>query len=345
MPGSPPRRPKVKDICELSGVSRATVDRVIHNRSGVQNHTRSHVLAVIEELTGKHGAGMGRPAQETLPIDFIIPDQGNAFLADQSRYLADYAKRSDAVSITIHRPAAATEGELAAMLQELSATTRAVGIVGVDSHKIRELLRGLCRRGIPVVTLASDIRNVPKANYVGIDNHAGGRLAGYLTGRLLGIAKGKAALILGSRAYRGHEEREMGFRSVLREMFPGLRIVNELEVQENADRAREATRALLEQYDDLDAIYCIGAGQAGIAEALMEAGREKSVLFIGHGLSWDTRAYLTDGVMDVVIDEDAKSEAETAVDILVSRLKGAAVPSSPTFTINPIFRENLPPES
>ena len=341
MSGSPVRRPKVKDICERAGVSRATVDRVIHQRAGVQNHTRKHVLSVIAELNG----GIARSDEETLPIDFVIPDQGNAFLARQARHLADYAKRSDTVSLAIHRPAAATENALAAILQDISHTTRAVGVVGVDSHRIRELLRGLCRKGIPVVTLASDIRNVPKAAYVGIDNHSAGRLAGYLTGRLLGRPTGKAALILGSRAYRGHEEREMGYRSVLREMFPGLRIVNELEVHEDAERAHDATRALLADHEDLDTLYCIGAGQAGAAEALIEAGRDKSTLFVSHGLSSDTRTYLSEGVMDVVIDEDAKSEAEAAIDVLVSGLLGTLTPTPPTFPINPIFRENLPPES
>lgn len=336
------KRPKLKDICERAGVSRATVDRVINNRSGVQEHTRKHVLSVIDELSGNGANRSDRSGAKMLPIDFVIPDQGNAFLADQARNILDHARQRGDVAAAIHRPAVATEDALAALLENLAASTRALGIVGIDSHRIREALRGLCRRGIPVVTLASDIHNVPRTAYVGIDNHAAGRLAGYLTGRLLRHESGKVALILGSRAYRGHEEREMGFRSVLREKFPGLRIVNEMEVHENAGQAHAATLALLTDHPDLDAIYCIGAGQDGVGQALLEAGCGDRVFFVGHGLSADTSNHLVNGVMDVVIDEDARSEAKFAVDILASALRGKAELPRTTIAIQPVFCENLP---
>lgn len=342
MSASQIKRPKLKDICERAGVSRATVDRVVNNRNGVQDHTRKHVLSVIDELSGNGAYPTNRLGTEMLPIDFVIPDQGNAFLADQAREIRDYASQLGSVAVSIHRPAAATEDELATLLDTLSASTRALGIIGVDSHRIREALRGLCRRGIPVVTLASDIHNVPRTAYVGIDNHAAGRLAGYLTGRFLGREKSKAALILGSRAYRGHEEREMGFRGVLREKFPGLRIVNELEVHEDAGQAHAATLALLDDHSDLDAIYCIGAGQNGVGQALLEANCGERVFFVGHGLSADTRAHLVNGVMDVVIDEDARREAKCAVDILLSSLRGRTVALHHAMPIQPIFCENLP---
>ncbi len=339
------RRPKLKDICARAGLSRATVDRVINNRGGVRAHTRQHVLSVIDELSNGGAFSGGNPAAETLTIDLIIPDRGNAFLAEQAMELAAYAEQIGTVAIALHRPGAATEGEFLAALRAIVDTTRAIGVVGVDSHRVREALRALCRRNIPVVTLASDIRNIPRTAYVGIDNHAAGRLAGYLTGRLIRRTAGKAALILGSRAYRGHEEREMGFRSILREMFPSLRIVNELEVQEDARQAHGATRALLSENEDLDGIYCIGAGQAGVAQALVEAGRETSVLFVGHGLSADTRTHLEDGVMDVVIHEDVKYEARAAIDILLAASRGRTGFSSPVVPIQAIFCENLPPQT
>ena len=43
------------------------------------------------------------------------------------------------------------------------------------------------------MTLVSDISHVGRVNYVGIDNRAAGRLAGYLIGRFLPGASGKVA--------------------------------------------------------------------------------------------------------------------------------------------------------
>lgn len=338
----PHRRPPLKAISQRAGVSKATVDRVIHNRPGVQSHTRQHVLSVMAELRRDVVPRDPETGPGQLQLDFVIPDRGNAFLADQARQLEVRAQWRQDVAIAIHRPAAINEEDVIATLNRIGPTTRAVGLVGPDSQRMREALRNLCGRGIPVVTLASDIRNVPRTAYIGIDNHAAGRLAGYLTGRLLRSAKGDVTLILGSRAYRGHEEREMGFRSVLRERFPGLRIVGERDIHEDADQAYKEVCALLADHDNLSGIYCIGAGQPGVAKALVDENRADSVLLIGHGLSADTRRFLADGVIDVVIDESTRDEADAAIDVLVAAARGDRLAAPATIAIQAIFSENLP---
>ncbi len=40
------------------------------------------------------------------------------------------------------------------------------------------------------------------------------------------------------------------------------------------------------------------------ARALKEMKRARDVVFIGHGLTSDTRSFLTDGTMDVVITQN-----------------------------------------
>ena len=53
---------------------------------------------------------------------------------------------------------------------------------------------------------------------------------------------GEVALFAGSLSYRGHEEREMGFRHILADEFPNLRIVELREVRDDLERSyREAT--------------------------------------------------------------------------------------------------------
>ncbi len=333
------RRPRLRDISERAGVSKATVDRVVNNRAGVQDHTRRHVLSVIAELAG------GVPSNEdTIRLDFVIPDSGNAFMRQLVDHLRRAAERRIGVDVTFHHLVGIEQDEVVSTLERLDDADRAVGLIALDHQKIREAVRGLCGRGIPVITIASDISNVPRAAYVGIDNRAAGRLAGYLTGRMVRNGAGKVALILGARAYHGHQEREIGFRSVLRERFSDLHIVAEREIHEDIDTAHRSTLAVLKQHADLDAIYCIGAGQPGVARALIETGRAASVLFIGHGLSADTRTFLIDGVMDVVIDEDAALMADRAIESLVAVSRGQAPPPATAIRIQAIFAENLPVE-
>ncbi len=341
----PGKRPGISAIAARAGVSKATIDRVMNERPGVQPHTRKHVLAVVAQMTGNDAAGPVRQSRRRVVLDFIIPDRDNAFLADLANRLQLEADRRGDAIVRIHRPAAADEQEMLATLSDLETETEALGIVGIDSHKLRQLIVSLTSRNVPVVTLASDIRNVPRTAYVGIDNTAAGRLAGYLAGRMIARPSGNTALILGSRAYFGHEEREMGYRNVMREAFPKMRIIDEREVHEEPERAYREVRTLLDERPGLDGLYCIGAGQAGVAQALIDAGRDRSVFFVGHGLSADTRRFLINGAMDIVIDENAAAEAAAAIATLTDRLNGRDLGATPVIPLRPIFRENLPLET
>ena len=335
-------RPKLEEIARAARVSKATVDRVLNQRPGVQEHTRAHVLAVMAELAGESAA---HATVRKIGLDFVLPGGSNAFIADLAYHIEKQAATRGDVDILIHHLNGIEPEEIAARLAGLRPDCQGVGLIGLDSPAVREAVRKLIAQGTIVMTLVSDISHVGRVNYVGIDNRAAGRLAGYLIGRFVPGAAGKVAMLAGALAYRGHEEREMGFRHILQENFPQLAIVAAREVREDAARAYRETRTILDEHPDLAAIYCIGAGQDGIARALIELKRDKSVVFVGHDLTEDTRQYLLSGAMDVAIDQNARVEAREAVDRLVRAVKGEADISTATVRIQSVFRENIPNES
>jgi LacI family transcriptional regulator len=205
---------------------------------------------------------------------------------------------------------------------------------------VREGIRILAASGVPVVTMVSDIHTPHRSAYVGIDNRQAGRLAGHLMGRLV-PGGGKIALFAGSTVYRGHEEREAGFRSILRTEHPALSIVDLSEIQDDRARAHGATADLLRRHPDLAGIYNMGAGTQGIARALKEAGRDRQVVLIGHEATDDNKALLLDGTLDAVIDQNPRVEAREALNLLI-----AAARDEPYDLIPPrlavVFKENMP---
>lgn len=331
----------VAEIAKRAGVSKATVDRVLNSRDGVQVHTRQHVLSAVRQLKGDEPA-TPTALLDTIELDFVIPDYRNAFLAEQAHHIETYCRSIEGVSATIHHLTSANEGAVLQAISKISDASHGVGIIGVDTAKVRHALRGLTGRNIPVVTLASDIRQIGRRAYIGMDNYAAGRLAGYLVGKLIAAPRAKTAIILGLRAYLGHEEREMGFRSVLRDQFPHIKIVAEHEVAEDNICARDTLLDLLKVHPDLNAIYCIGSGQTGIIDALNITDKAQSITVIGHGLTNDTRQYLIDGAMDAIINENAEEEARAAVDHLVAAARGHAPPAAQSIAIQAIFPENIP---
>jgi LacI family transcriptional regulator len=65
-------------------------------------------------------------------------------------------------------------------------------------------------------------------------------------------------------------------------------------------------------------IYNVGGASDGVARALKEAGRDQSVVFIGHGLTQDTRALLIDGTLDAVINQQPQNLIMNSVRIFTN---------------------------
>ena len=77
--------------------------------------------------------------------------------------------------------------------------------------------------------------------------------------------------------------------------------------------------------------------------ALKEAGADRKIVFIGHGLTPDTRALLIDGTMDAVITQNPQGAVMNCVRIFAN-LRDGREPTSGVETTRSqvIFRENLP---
>jgi len=326
----------ISDIANATRHSTATVDRVLNNRPGVREETRQHILKVAAEL--KYARAM--PA--TLPFDFVLPSTGGfmRILAEQFSRIAE--ESPVAHKVNIHFVNYNAPEELVALLDRLRHESAGVGLVALDHILIREALKGLIQRNVPVITLLTDISSLPHQGYIGTDNRLAGRLAGHLIGKFLPRVSAKVALFKGSAAYRGHEEREMGFRSVIRENFPHLQILDALEIGESEQSGYDLTVAMLAQEQAIAGLYNIGAGTAGIARALQGLPADDKPVFVAHDLSRDTRTHLLSGMVDVIIDQNAELTAQRALDRLGEAVEQHMLGVCEVMDSRIIFRDNIP---
>jgi LacI family transcriptional regulator len=339
-------RSTLTDVAREAGVSTATVDRVLNNRSGVRSRTREIVLETAQRLGYIGEASNGQqplraPIGETVRLDFVLPAGTNAFIKMLHRQIEALAGSRPDLDVHVETIEGFSPDSLAAALHDLRGQTHGVGVIALDHPTVREAIRELAGSDVKVVTIASDILHVPRTAYIGIDNRAAGRLAGYLLGRFLGAKPSKVALFAGSLSYRGHQEREMGFRHVLMEEFPHLEIVELREMRDDREKAYAEAAALLDRHRDLAGIYNIGAGNTGIARALKERGREQATVFIGHEVTEGTKPLLLDGTLDAVIDQNPRVEAREALNILSHAIRGTVYEGHPP-RLQVIFKENIP---
>lgn len=337
-------RSRIPDIARAAGVSTATVDRVLHGRANVRAQTAERVMraaAALDYLPAEQALVAPAP----LHLTFLLPGGSNKYLqmlgetvAYGAEHLAPAPVRCRVQQVEGFDPQA-----LAQQLLRQGRRSDGIAFMALDHPLVREAVRELAESGVPVVTLISDLSSSRRCAYVGLDNRAAGRTAALLIGRFLGKRSAQVALIAGSRSYRAHEERESGFLSLIDEMFPHLEVVGLREGHDDAAMNQRQTRALLEQYPRLAGIYNIGGASDGVGRALQQAGRGEQVVFIGHGLTPDTRALLIDGTMDAVITQGPQTLIGNALRVFCNVKAGRdAFAGIDPLRLSLVLRENLP---
>jgi LacI family transcriptional regulator len=338
-------RATLQDVAREAGVSVATVDRVLNNRDGVRARTREIVLGAALRLgyvAEEDAQPETRAAGPALRFAFVFPAGTNTFIHALARQIELQAAERPGIAARVEELEGFNPHSLAARLDSLKSEVDGVGLIAQDHPLVREAIRSLHQANVPVVTLASDVMSVPRLAYVGIDNRQAGRLAGHLMGRFMcGRTPAKVALFAGSLSYRGHEEREVGFRNILRDEFANLQIVELREILDDSERGYSETRALLAAHPDLAGIYNVGGGTEGVARALKEAGQARKVIMIGHDATENNKQLLLDGTLDAVIDQNPRVEAREALNLLTAAAQGEKYAYVP-LRLQVVFRENLP---
>ncbi len=333
--------PTLTDIAAASGVSLATVDRVMNGRGSTSARSRARVLEAAATLGYRDTPSPVAQADRPVRLAFALPKGTNAFIHELGQHVADQASTMPGVTAFVHEIPRMKPLLLAQSLRGLKGKVDGIAIVAIDHPAVRDAIRHLIVSGVHVVTIASDIPSLPHLGYIGLNNAQAGRLAGYILGRLL--PKGqpcKIAAFAGSLSYRGHQEREMGFRQILTEEFPHLELVEIADVHEDRAKARARVSALLAAHPDLAGIYNAGGATAGIGA---ELAAYPDIIFVAHDATAGNESLLLEGTLDAIIDQNARLQVREALQTLAQAARGKSYRMVPP-RVQIIFRENLPEE-
>jgi LacI family transcriptional regulator len=345
VPAGPPTRRKrgarFVEIAREAGVSTATVNRVLNEHGSVAPATRARVVAAAKAL------GVPRALPDLrhglTRLDVILARSPTPFFRRVDLALARAAALLDR-RIVVHRQAIAEDDDEAIVRAILRPVQRRDGLVVAvhDTPRVREALRAAAGQGTAVVTMMSDIGEVPRLHYAGIDNLHAGRTAGHFIGRLA-RRPGRVLVLTNSLAYRAHADRVAGCREVLAARFPHLACGEPVECLDERDRVEHAVTQALRAGGDLVGLYHSGAGAQGVAATLAKAGRAGDVAWVGHELSDEHRAALAAGAMDLVIDQDPDGQVLAGLQHLLHACgwSEAAPPAGPN-EFRLFCPENLP---
>jgi LacI family transcriptional regulator len=310
----------INEIVAATGLSRATIDRVLNKRPGVHPRSQTVGLRVLARLENDGQLDrQGHFAQERREAHrFGIVVQAGRTFTDS--VLETVQKLTDAENgvATLRATASRSEEETIELIQAAGKESDGLALVSKNIEPVKSALKELQDKGKPVVALVSDLDATVRNAYVGIDNRAAGQLAAFILGRCLErVEDAKVAVVVGYFSFLCQEDREIGFRSLLRQRFPQIEIVEVIKGDDSGDATFEAALRLLKNRRDIAGIYNVAGGNSGLAKAIDEAHLDQRPLYIAHEVNQVTEPLLRKGVIDFLISQKIDSLIRMSRQVLI----------------------------
>lgn len=317
-------RPTIKDLARESGVSVATVDRVLNNRHRVRENTAQRVLMAAERI-GYHAAGLIRQRmQESMPtyrFHFILQKGEDYFYQQLGKAMEQAAANHPDINgeANVEFVADIVPGVLAEHLYAAADSADAIAIVAVNHSHVNKAIDEIAAKGIPVFCLLSNVTAPGRAGFLGVDNRKRGRTAAWAISRL-SKQPGRVGIMLGTHRYLGQEMSEVSFRSYLREYAPMFTVMESIIDLDDSKLAYEATVDMITSNPDLVGIFNAGGGVEGLIRAIRDEEVGDDLIVVCNEITPTTRDALLDHTIDMVtatpVERLATKTIETMVDAL-----------------------------
>lgn len=322
----------IKQIADAAGVSRGTVDRVLHSRGHVKPELEERICRLAKEMgyqPNKLGRGLvmrSRSSKIGVVCQFSETPFMNLVLAGVEQARAELQSMGTELLLeTIN------SYDVGRVLKAVDRLTEA-GVSGLalapgNAPEILDKIRALTEAGIPVITFNTDCPGSTRMCYVGLDNARGGETCAGLMATCL-RSEGLILPITGYDDHQAHSQRMASFLSTVQRDFPGLRLLPCERCFDVDNIAEKAVLKALESHPDLKGIYISGNGQAGVCRALRATGKTRDICVICYDQTEANINELKRGGIDFLIDQDAHTQGYRPAMLLYDYLVMGTVPAS-----------------
>ncbi|AYG68399.1 MULTISPECIES: LacI family DNA-binding transcriptional regulator [unclassified Rhizobium] len=341
------RRPTISDLAKASGVSVATIDRVLNGRHRVREETARRVYEAAQEI-GYHAVGLLRQRVfEDLPqyrLGFVLQKPVQAFYQAFAKEIVSAAQAvtSARINAQVDFVTASTPTAIVEKLKAMAARSQAAALVAPDYPAVTAAIEELKEKGIPVFSLLSDFSTTARQGYIGVDNRKVGRTAAWIIARSA-RRPGKVACFVGSHRFLGHELREIGFRSYFRENAPEFEVLDTLINLDTPEITHEATLDLLQKHPDLIGFYVCGGGMEGAISAIREERLSGKLIAVVNELTPESKAALADDVVAMAIGTPLPALCKELMSLMIKSVESddAAVPGQIFLPFEIFVSENI----
>jgi LacI family transcriptional regulator len=312
----------VKEIARRAKVSRATVDRVIHNRPGVSIKTKNRILEIIEELNYQPNVLAQRLAltsRGTVRLAVLLPD-----VSGETEYWkapleginkAETEIRQYGVQIDLYFFDQNVQSAFASQVYKImDDNPDGVLITPTFEPESRMLLQACKTKKIPCVLMNSDIPDQERLCYIGPELFDSGYLSAQLVNYCLKDSQ-KVMIVNIAQEIENNVailRKEEGFLAYFRERAFGDILVTLNTTETSYLAVVRKLNELLDQEKHIGVIYVTNSRVSLVAQWLESIGR-KDIILIGYDYLTKNIEYLKKGVIDFLLCEKPQEQGYRSI--------------------------------
>lgn len=336
----------IKEIAELAGISRGTVDRVLNNRGSVNPETADKVKEIARALDYRpNRAGLVLAAQKKkLKLGVILFSADNPFFEDVIRAIRGKEEEFSCYncSILIKQVHFNVEEQLTAIEELVSAGACGIALAPCNDPRISVKINELYQNGIPVVTLNTDIENSSRIAYVGSHySHSGETAAGLM--HLMTKGDVQLGIVTGSSNVLCHTQRVAGFCKRIEQKYSNIHIVDIIENHDDDFESYDKTTLLLDRHPEINALFFAAGGVYGGCRAVKSLHRETEIRILTFDNVPTTRQMVEEGIIAATICQQPHVQGRKPLDLLFSYLTTGELPEKEFYYVEVDIRitENI----
>ncbi|MEE3481458.1 MAG: substrate-binding domain-containing protein [Lachnospiraceae bacterium] len=184
----------------------------------------------------------------------------------------------------------------------------------------------LDKKGIPVVTVHSDIPDSKRKAYVGADSYKSGTIAAGLMGRMAPPDKSlEVGIVTGDPHVFAHNERMRGFKEYLALNFPKITVDAIVASEDDDYRCYEDVQKMIADFPMIRGLFFTAGGVYGGCKALFQLTTRMKFHVITMAEVPSTLDFMKKGVIDMTVVEDAEKQGRVAIRVASEVLSGQEV--------------------
>lgn len=339
---------RIKDIARLAGVSKGTVDRVLHERGRVSEKSRKKVMKVLAEIDYKPNLlARSLSTNKSFRIIALLPNpESDAYWAltregihQATTEWAHYNVNVEIVVFDQYNKESFKQKAQQALLSKPD------GIIAAPIFYDEALLffEALRNEGLPYVLFNTNIPEVAPLSFIGQNSFNSGKVGAELMH--LGQHEGGKLAVLHLDEDLDNSlhllEKERGFRDYFKHKNTFPFEIIKLSLRPDESGFEQNMASLLKDSLLRGIFVSTSKGTSVVAEYLEKRGKQ-TIRLVGYDILESNIKYLRRGVIDFLINQNPKRQASVGISHLANHLMFKKKPPElELFPLEVITQQNL----